>query len=1208
MLSNRLTFSLASLIVIFALVLAIAPAMAAKPTITIKEIDGTTRHDGTSADGTLTIEVSSSASHTYDEWLRLEPAYRVVDKLGRKSTPATGTAFYTIDPTTDFDVASGGEDARPMDPFGTNAGFIPGSSLLMNRVRYTVALGDNTSQTAVSAAGTPREVMVMVKAGALRSGGDLNDATDATFVLPPILDPSTASGGDGTLAISEPKALSSPYTVTLTFTGTDVPAPAPSPIYDFMYDPYPARISSLSAVVTSTDTADATKSTHTYTFMVDPAAGSTALTITVDPAYAQDAMGEDVPAHKVDDVAPDTAVLDTKKFHVYQSSESNGIEVDAAKSFSKSIDTALSAVDLEDLLRLGGTIEVALNVGAKGSATHTVVSDGATAADITAAAAAKSAYRLLITEVMWGLDKSQPVASQKQSQWVEVYNNGAALKSDDTVKLTYHRSVKRDNIGQKVTYGTDTTPYVVVDRMSTINRFGIVWALKGQSGNTEALSNPRTAPTDLISMYRKVGLEAGVYKAKADAKINGVVTGLDGLGDGGEEGSWEASVSRTNIVGRYVGSPGAVHVTHGGIAGITKGFGKAPASFAATGIIINEVRNDPSDANLDWIELCYLNDAAGALPQSVENWTVSIVTRKLKAGKAETDAPTEANFDYADTNLFSLPKFKLQPGEYLVIYNRHPSETNLAGGVNIDDVLAGKQVNKGSSHMYAVREDWSLPADEKFLLLLRNNHEKAGTHEKLVDYAGNGFHQRVEANKFNTDIWPLIGWTAPGDQDAADTGSGRGTFAARDMSFGRGIALNDKGMWRPKSRADNRTHKDDWQSFGFVGTGYDRDVDPRLSPGTPGYENRAAGVVYDDREGETGKSAYVFGGTVTISEVMYDAGPRWNLIQWIELYNSSPTETIDLSGWTLEIRNKEDVESYVDSSFKFVDHTKLLPNQTLLLVSGTGANDVDPNRVYNLYAHHRRELGLTARDSRLLSRTGFYLKLTAKIMENGRALSIDDDLTDAQMAKVLMDEAGNVEVTGAKREVMWELPERNPDARRSIVRVYGSREAGSGPSDADPGKMEGSWKSSILSGAGLSYYGHRDDIGTPAWRLGGPLPVSLSSFRPVRNQTTGHVDIRWVTESELNNAGFNILRSERKNGDFKVINVKGIIPGHGTTSEKHVYQFTDKTAKPNIVYYYQIEDVSLNGHRTKLSMTHLRGNVSASGKLTTTWSNLKQIR
>ena len=28
--------------------------------------------------------------------------------------------------------------------------------------------------------------------------------------------------------------------------------------------------------------------------------------------------------------------------------------------------------------------------------------------------------------------------------------------------------------------------------------------------------------------------------------------------------------------------------------------------------------------------------------------------------------------------------------------------------------------------MYAVREDWSLPADEKFLVLLRNGNDKKG--------------------------------------------------------------------------------------------------------------------------------------------------------------------------------------------------------------------------------------------------------------------------------------------------------------------------------------------------------------------------------------------------------------------------------------------------------------------------------------------------
>ena len=53
----------------------------------------------------------------------------------------------------------------------------------------------------------------------------------------------------------------------------------------------------------------------------------------------------------------------------------------------------------------------------------------------------------------------------------------------------------------------------------------------------------------------------------------------------------------------------------------------------------------------------------------------------------------------------------------------------------------------------------------------------------------------------------------------------------------------------------------------------------------------------------------------------------------------------------------DDVESYVDSGFVF-NEFNILPNQTVLIVSGTGTNDVAMNRVYNLYQRHRRELGL----------------------------------------------------------------------------------------------------------------------------------------------------------------------------------------------------------------------------------------------------------
>ena len=117
-----------------------------------------------------------------------------------------------------------------------------------------------------------------------------------------------------------------------------------------------------------------------------------------------------------------------------------------------------------------------------------------------------------------------------------------------------------------------------------------------------------------------------------------------------------------------------------------------------------------------------------------------------------------------------------------------------------------------------------------------------------------------------------------------------------------------------------------------------------------------------------------------------------------------------------------------------------------------------------------------------------------------------------------------------------------------------------------------------------------------------PLPVSLSHFRA--ELTHAGVVLRWVTESELNNAGFNILRSETKHGEFKVVNTT-MIQGAGTTSERHTYTWKDTTAKPNVVYYYRIEDISHAGVRKSLATVRLRGLISAKGKLATQWAAVK---
>ena len=117
-----------------------------------------------------------------------------------------------------------------------------------------------------------------------------------------------------------------------------------------------------------------------------------------------------------------------------------------------------------------------------------------------------------------------------------------------------------------------------------------------------------------------------------------------------------------------------------------------------------------------------------------------------------------------------------------------------------------------------------------------------------------------------------------------------------------------------------------------------------------------------------------------------------------------------------------------------------------------------------------------------------------------------------------------------------------------------------------------------------------------------PLPVSLSSFRA--ELTKAGVVITWITEAEVDNAGFYIYRSPTKDGEFQVVNPQ-IIQGAGTTSQRNTYNWTDTTAKPNTVYYYRIEDVSHAGEREQLATVRLKGFVSATGKLITQWGDLK---
>ena len=328
-------------------------------------------------------------------------------------------------------------------------------------------------------------------------------------------------------------------------------------------------------------------------------------------------------------------------------------------------------------------------------------------------------------------------------------------------------------------------------------------------------------------------------------------------------------------------------------------------------------------------------------------------------------------------------------------------------------------------------------------------------------------------------------------------------------------------------------------------------------------------------------------GQIYISEIMFAGGGR--LPQWIEIANGSRTEQVNLGGWTLTVENDSadaDVSVGARAKFTIPEGTRIDPSgqpdtpSTLLVVTEQGRNNLTgtmaDGQVVNLWTDQQLELfrlDIFKRRYSLLSDMAFQITLAPP----------EPDV-DAMKRKAATDVVGNLGADGA---ATWALPMAEGHARSSIIRRH---VAGSvGPAEPKDGEMLESWV--LASDTGFaqpthlrahSYYGLPTDVGTPGFRAGGALPVELSHFRPVRDKETGAVVITWSTQSELNNAGFFIKRRQQRDGEFKVVNAT-MIPGAGTTSEKQFYTYTDTTAQPNVVYYYQIEDVSLDGNRRTLT-------------------------
>ena len=87
--------------------------------------------------------------------------------------------------------------------------------------------------------------------------------------------------------------------------------------------------------------------------------------------------------------------------------------------------------------------------------------------------------------------------------------------------------------------------------------------------------------------------------------------------------------------------------------------------------------------------------------------------------------------------------------------------------------------------------------------------------------------------------------------------------------------------------------------------------------------------------------------------------------------------------------------------------------------------------------------------------------------------------------------------------------------------------------------------------------------------------IELSYFNSI--SLNGQVKLTWETASEIDNAGFNLYRSETDNGEYAKIN-GSLIPAEGSSTQGTAYEFVDTGVQNGKTYYYKLESINLSGN------------------------------
>jgi hypothetical protein len=134
-------------------------------------------------------------------------------------------------------------------------------------------------------------------------------------------------------------------------------------------------------------------------------------------------------------------------------------------------------------------------------------------------------------------------------------------------------------------------------------------------------------------------------------------------------------------------------------------------------------------------------------------------------------------------------------------------------------------------------------------------------------------------------------------------------------------------------------------------------------------------------------------------------------------------------------------------------------------------------------------------------------------------------------------------------------------------------------STTDANDTRYAWVVRFSYGYVISFYGKGFAYYVRAVRGGqcGSTVIDLSSFTAAPK--ADRVILEWTTESEIDNAGFNLYRATSENGEYIKIN-DSLITAKSSPTQGAAYEFIDKNVKPWKKAYYKLEDIDLNGMST----------------------------